>query len=130
MLKAKNVERWDGLRLWVYRVGNGEMPCALIMRYSRGGNQDDVLLGRSRIPAPSRPAALADPYAALLLAILELRGSAFVHNLLLDFLARECAPSPVGDHGGTEPLDIPGNVKDEAPPPYGQSAPQALRSEQ
>jgi hypothetical protein len=105
-----NVERWDGLRLWVYRTSSGGMPCAVIMRYSRGGRQDDVLLGRHEVPTALREQALADPYYALLAAILQLRGAVFVQNELAHMLRAQPTPSPRGDHGGTIPLDIPGNI--------------------
>jgi len=117
-MEDSNVERWDGLRLWVYRTRNGQMPVAVIMRYSRGGRQQDILLGRSFVPPSDRELAQADPYVALLAGIVAVRGRVFTASGLNRLLAAEPAPSPVGDHGGTEAaLDSTGRIKIESPPP-------------
>ena len=103
-----NVERWDGLRLWVYRTRHHHMPCAVIMRSSRGGQQHDTLLGRHEIPPHLVDVSERDPYVALLAALTCLRGAVFVENEFQRILRARAAASPVGDHGGTEPLDIHG----------------------
>ena len=117
-MMGNSVERWDGLRLWVYRTRAGQMPCALIMRYSRGGQQNDTLLGRENIGREYRELAEKDPYAALLLALVRMRGAVFVQNELREIHRASAAPSPVGDHGGTEEaIDTEGKIKIESPPP-------------
>lgn len=117
-MDSSNVERWDGLRLWVYRTRNGQMPVAVIMRSSRGGRQQDTLLGRSAVLPAERELALADPYVALLAGIVAIRGRVFTANGLQRLLSAEPPASPVGDHGGTEDaIDTQGRIKIESPPP-------------
>ena len=97
------------------------MPAAVIMRYSRGGRQDDVLLARGQVPPHHRDLALADPFAALLAAVMQLRGATFVHNELLDLLARQRTASPLGDHGGRQvPIDQAATLEKAAATPQGK----------
>lgn len=121
MSEDSNVERWDGLRLWVYRTRGAYMPAAVIMRYSRGGRQDDVLLGRSAVPVSQQKLALGDPYAALLAGLIQLRSAVIVQTQMEALLRASAAASPLGDHGGTEPLlDTGGNLRNAADPPQGK----------
>ena len=101
------------------------MPAALIMRYRRGGRQDDVLLGRTEVPAYRRELALGDPYAALLAAVLELRGAVFVQNALIHLLRAERPASPPGIIGGQAALDIVGRMSSEDDPPSRQGPSEA-----
>jgi hypothetical protein len=118
VMAGHSVERWDGLRLWVYRTRDGSMPCAVIMRRTRGARQDDTLLGRSNIEPHIAQLAHQDPYLALLAGLLQLRGAVVLNNQLMSILRAERPASPVGDHGGTEDmLDTQGRIKIESPPP-------------
>jgi len=113
-----SVERWIGLRLWVYKTRDGSMPAAIIQRSHRGGRQSDHLLGRGNIPPHRADLCRQDAYVAALAGLLTLRGAVMLHNDLMHLLRAEPPASPVGDHGGTEELlDSGGRIKIGPPPP-------------
>jgi hypothetical protein len=93
-------DRWDGLRLWVYRTRLGGMPCAVIMRRTSGGRQHDTLLGRANLPEVLADMGREDPYVALLGALVQLRGAVIVHNQLRAILAARPSGVPLGTTGG------------------------------
>jgi hypothetical protein len=97
---TNSVERWDGLRLWVYRTRDGGMPAAVIMRHRELNMQHDVLLGRGAVRPQHRELALADPYAALLAALVQLRGPAIVQSQLMNILRAADPLPPLGGQGG------------------------------
>lgn len=96
-------QRWDGLRLWVYRTRNGGMPAAVIMRSTTGMRQRDTLLGRTELPPPLADLGRQDPYMALLAALVQLRGAVIVHNQLRAVLAARPPGVPLGTTGGDLP---------------------------
>jgi hypothetical protein len=95
------VERWDGLRLWVYKTRDGGMPAALIMRHHQDLRQHDVLLARGQVRTQHRDLALADPYAALLAALVQMRGAPLLQTALVNILRAADPLPPLGDHGGS-----------------------------
>ena len=110
-----SVERWTGVRLWVYRGTTATMACALLLRSSQGGRYQDRLLARGVAPAPPGGVASTDACAAALAGVMALRGEGWV-RLTLDQLLREARSGPPGGLQGDTPpgLDTAATLKNEA----------------
>jgi hypothetical protein len=94
------------------------MPSAVIMRYSRGGRQDDVLLGRSQVDPGLADLAKSDPFLALLAGIIAIRGRVFTLHAIDRILRQQSASASLGGpQGDLLPIDTPGTLRDNSTPP-------------
>lgn len=95
------VERWSGLRLWVYRTRQGKAPCALILRTVEGRGQREQLLARGQIDCAPGSEASIDPLAALVASLVDLYGPQRVSQALALHLTGNAGPAPLeGPQGG------------------------------
>lgn len=97
------VERWSGVRLWVYRTRTGTATTSITLRRADGRVYADNLLARGEYPLPPGGVASQSSGAALVAALVALLGGERVHELVEQVEAERLPASPGGgSQGGSD----------------------------
>lgn len=99
-MATDSVERWTGVRLWVYRAPGGKSPCSIILRRSTSGLHRDVLIGRSGFTMEPASRASLEPEYALLAGLVAILGLVRVQEMLDSQSAAQQLRGPRGDYRG------------------------------
>jgi hypothetical protein len=104
--ESSYVERWSGVRLWVYRTRFGTASTSITLRRADGRVYADNLLARGELPLPAGGVASRSSGAALVGALVALLGAAQVHDLVDQLEAERLAASPGGGPQGGSDRDL------------------------
>ena len=96
-----SVERWSGVRLWVYRASSGPAPCAVMVRRQTGRLQRDVMISRSQIPMTPGSRASMEPVYALSAGLVACFGEGVLEVVQDVIAANASSRFPLGGDGGT-----------------------------